>query len=122
MSMFSRNSRGNQNQNGNYGSNRYQKKGGFFGGLLNMVGSGGRSNDYNNQNTQNYNQQMQNQQPVGMTGSVCGKCNSQIAVGAKFCLECGEKVNGPLFCLECGEKLPLNAKFCLNCGTKTNAK
>ncbi|MDA8229078.1 MAG: zinc ribbon domain-containing protein [Desulfitobacterium hafniense] len=56
----------------------------------------------------------------GANAIICSKCNSQIPVGSKFCLECGEKVNESLFCMNCGEKLPPNAKFCLKCGNKIN--
>lgn len=75
----------------------------------------------------------------------CPKCGAILPDGAKFCLECGEKVenNSELikcpncgktvhkgkFCSECGYKFPLicpncgaelkdGAKFCFECGTK----
>ena len=77
----------------------------------------------------------------------CAGCGAALPEGAKFCLECGEKVAPPVpdgmivcpqcgntvakgkFCLECGykfitacpqcgkETVP-GAKFCLECGTK----
>lgn len=77
----------------------------------------------------------------------CQKCGNELPEGAKFCLECGSKIEPPIkegmlkcpkcesivpagkFCLECGallketcgncgaEKIP-NAKFCLECGNK----
>lgn len=75
----------------------------------------------------------------------CAKCGKPLPSGAKFCLECGERVvdfagaicpncgktvPGGKFCPECGYKLlnnckncgkplPAGAKFCLECGTKT---
>ncbi len=77
----------------------------------------------------------------------CAKCGAVLMANAKFCLECGEKVQPPVpdnmvicpscgktvmkgkFCLECGYKfvtacpkcgaeLPNGAKFCLECGEK----
>lgn len=76
----------------------------------------------------------------------CPRCNESIPENAKFCLNCGEKIeivpDGMIicpeckktvqkgkFCLECGHKfitvcpkcgneLPENAKFCLECGEK----
>lgn len=77
----------------------------------------------------------------------CASCGKEIPQGAKFCLECGAKVELPKpagmitcpkcgavvpegrFCLECGAKLEAacakcgaklipGAKFCLECGTK----
>ena len=41
--------------------------------------------------------------------------------GAKFCLECGEKVvavpAGSVVCPKCGATVP-SGKFCLECGEK----
>lgn len=77
----------------------------------------------------------------------CLKCGASLPAGAKFCLECGEKVQPPVpdgmvvcpqcgntvakgkFCPECGYKfisvcptcgkeITPGAKFCLECGTK----
>lgn len=49
----------------------------------------------------------------------CAKCGAALPNGAKFCLECGEKVvdikEGHIICPKCGEQVP-KAKFCLNCG------
>jgi ribosomal protein L40E len=61
---------------------------------------------------------MYNQPVANPNVLICSKCSSQIPVGSKFCLQCGEKVCNELFCLNCGEKLPLDAKFCLKCGNK----
>lgn len=52
---------------------------------------------------------------------VCPKCNAPLVVGAKFCLQCGEKIeqaNAKVFCPSCGNELPAGSKFCMNCGTK----
>ena len=77
----------------------------------------------------------------------CPNCGRKLGEGAKFCLECGEKIETPIeqgmkkcpkcgmivpegkFCLECGFKLEQvcnkcgakiipGAKFCLECGEK----
>lgn len=89
--------------------------------------------------------------PVKPHGTVkCNNCGKEVPNNAKFCLECGSKiealaeneiicpkcgkktVNGK-FCMECGEKLqavcpncgkeiPSGAKFCLECGTRLEDK
>ena len=47
----------------------------------------------------------------------CPKCGAPCTAGAKFCLECGEKLGAPgTVCPECGTTLPAGAKFCSNCG------
>ena len=85
--------------------------------------------------------------PAAPAGTKCAKCGAALQPGAKFCLECGEKVTPPLaenemicpkccakvakgkFCLECGAPLIVKckncnkdlapgAKFCPECGTK----
>lgn len=40
----------------------------------------------------------------------------ELPESAKFCLECGEKVEQELVCPSCGKVLPQDAKFCLECG------
>ena len=45
----------------------------------------------------------------------CGHVNPQ---GAKFCLECGQKLEQGVPCPSCGHINPQGAKFCLECGTK----
>lgn len=88
-----------------------------------------------------------NGQSAPTAQKTCAKCGAALHDGAKFCLECGEKVLPPVpegmvvcpecgktvvkgkFCLECGHKfitacpkcgneLPSGAKFCLECGEK----
>ena len=54
--------------------------------------------------------------------TVCQKCGAELAGGAKFCLECGEKVapklpEGMISCPECGSTVS-KAKFCAECGYK----
>jgi ribosomal protein L40E len=118
MSFSSRSSNGKHYKNGHYGSNHYQKKG-LLGSLFNMIVSRslshGKNNNYGNQYN---NAPMHNQPTANQNAMNCGKCNSQIPAGSKFCLQCGEKVSDVLFCMNCGEKLPPNAKFCLKCGNK----
>ena len=48
---------------------------------------------------------------------ICPKCGEEIEANAKFCENCGEKLEAK-FCSNCGEKLKANAKFCSKCGTK----
>ena len=52
---------------------------------------------------------------------MCKNCGNELVEGAKFCMECGTKVETELVCAECGMKLPLNAKFCMECGTKVES-
>ena len=75
----------------------------------------------------------------------CPKCNAELPANAKFCFECGSKIemlaDDEMICPKCGEKtkkgkfcflcgaplvnkcskcgteVPPNGKFCLNCGT-----
>lgn len=49
---------------------------------------------------------------------VCSKCGKKLAPNAKFCLECGTKVEEEKFCPKCKSKLKANAKFCSECGEK----
>lgn len=50
----------------------------------------------------------------------CAKCGIKIPANAKFCFNCGEKIEQPqkIFCSECGSPMPADAKFCMNCGTR----
>ena len=50
----------------------------------------------------------------------CPKCGAMIKATAKFCPECGEKleVNTERVCPECGAKVSNRAKFCPECGAK----
>ena len=52
----------------------------------------------------------------------CAKCGAELPAGAKFCLECGEKVapaipEGMIVCPSCN-KVVAKGKFCLECGHK----
>jgi membrane protease subunit (stomatin/prohibitin family) len=49
----------------------------------------------------------------------CVKCGAGLPAGAKFCLECGEKIvpADMVICPECGNTVP-KGKFCPECGHK----
>ena len=51
-------------------------------------------------------------------GATCSKCQARLSLGAKFCSECGAKIESARFCSECGEKVSASAKFCPSCGKK----
>ena len=46
----------------------------------------------------------------------CPKCQFENREGARFCLECGEKLE--LDCPKCGKTFPLSARFCDECGRR----
>ncbi|MBI1925747.1 AAA family ATPase [Candidatus Poribacteria bacterium] len=46
----------------------------------------------------------------------CPKCHHQNPPQAKFCMECGAKLEQ--ICSKCGAELPPEAKFCTACGTQ----
>ena len=50
----------------------------------------------------------------------CPNCHTKLAANAKFCPECGNKVEAkkPAFCTECGEPINPGSKFCSSCGAK----
>ena len=50
----------------------------------------------------------------------CPNCNAAIPAGAKFCLECGQRIStqsGNIICPNCGQETA-PGKFCLHCGQK----
>ena len=49
---------------------------------------------------------------------VCKSCNATLVDGAKFCSQCGSKVEVEIVCSQCGVKLTEEAKFCFSCGAK----
>ena len=51
-------------------------------------------------------------------GKTCSSCGANVSPSAKFCPECGQKLNVKSFCSECGEEVSPNAKFCPSCGKK----
>lgn len=80
--------------------------------MANVMGQNIVNNQQNNQpnNTQNF--------PVK-----CPKCGQGLPEGAKFCFNCGEKLETvatkEFYCMECGTKNPAGSKFCINCGKPT---
>ena len=44
----------------------------------------------------------------------CPECRQENPSGAKFCLECGQRL--PAGCEACGQPVPAGAKFCVECG------
>ena len=46
----------------------------------------------------------------------CTNCHSEFSDSAKFCPECGTKVNNVKYCSQCGMKLQPNVKYCPQCG------
>ena len=48
----------------------------------------------------------------------CPSCGNPILAGAKFCSNCGEKLQAENVCPKCGEAVQPGAKFCMNCGEK----
>lgn len=120
MSIFSRSSRGHHYRNGNLGSGYYQR-GGILKHIFGVISSGYDShNPYYPPNTLQNNHPLQNEPTPCQAAIFCGKCNSKIPSGSKFCLECGEKVGNGLYCAGCGQALPQGAKFCMKCGQKAN--
>ena len=53
--------------------------------------------------------------------ATCPQCGTALAKNAKFCPECGAKIQTAQHCTECGAKLTLGTKFCPECGTKVGA-
>ena len=51
-------------------------------------------------------------------GNTCPNCNAQLAIGAPFCGNCGNKVSSGNSCNRCGTTLGSNIKFCPKCGNK----
>lgn len=55
---------------------------------------------------------------------ICNKCGTELSDGAKFCPECGEKVDltEPGKCPSCGAQNAEGAKFCRECGAALNSE
>ncbi|HUG54087.1 MAG TPA: SPFH domain-containing protein [Vicinamibacteria bacterium] len=53
--------------------------------------------------------------PAGAT-TPCPRCQSPVALGAKFCANCGAPMAAPAPCAKCQSPLAPGAKFCANCG------
>ena len=68
----------------------------------------------------------------GKAPDVCAKCGAPLAPDAKFCDQCGTRVEEPApaeapveepaVCTECGAELKEDAKFCNQCGTPVPEK
>ena len=61
--------------------------------------------------------------PESLTENVrCSNCHTKLDVNAKFCPECGYKIEEkkPAFCTECGAPITPASKFCSSCGAKIN--
>jgi predicted nucleic acid-binding Zn ribbon protein len=52
-----------------------------------------------------------------LAAGTCAACKAPLAPDAKFCTECGTKVNAKS-CPKCGTTLPAGSKFCGECGAK----
>ncbi len=50
--------------------------------------------------------------------TACPACGHKNPAGAKFCLECGEKILQEVRCPSCGAVIPKESKFCLECGAR----
>jgi membrane protease subunit (stomatin/prohibitin family) len=64
--------------------------------------------------------QSKNDSPGGAK-SPCPKCGAANLANAKFCTECGEKMQTgaqTVPCVKCGAALAAGSKFCNECGTK----
>lgn len=50
----------------------------------------------------------------------CKNCGTDLPASAKFCFNCGQKVEAPIkvYCTRCGVLLPAGARFCMNCGAE----
>ena len=48
----------------------------------------------------------------------CQNCGAELRDGARFCRECGTRVqySSPRYCRECGSPIPQDNKFCPSCG------
>ena len=57
-------------------------------------------------------------QTVAAGEATCSNCGAKISKTAKFCPECGTKVESAKFCPECGASVQAGAKFCPECGKK----
>lgn len=78
------------------------------------VAVGGAMGDMAKNTLGSMNQAPQQSVPTGT--NKCPKCGAELAAGAKFCPNCGNKVGN--FCPKCGAELAPGAKFCPNCGNK----
>ena len=58
--------------------------------------------------------------------NICENCGAELKEGARFCQECGNKVETPKekanFCPNCGNELTSGEDFCSECGIKIDSK
>lgn len=63
--------------------------------------------------------------PAAQPAETCPNCGNQLPPNAKFCLECGTKLEASaaseIVCPACGQKTP-SGKFCINCGQPLASK
>jgi membrane protease subunit (stomatin/prohibitin family) len=60
-------------------------------------------------------------EPDVATKAKCSKCGAANVANAKFCVDCGAKMETTaqtMACAKCGAQMPADAKFCSECGTK----
>ena len=48
----------------------------------------------------------------------CLKCGAEVSSTAKFCGECGAKIEHKNYCPECGTEVKPEHRFCMECGTR----
>ncbi len=53
--------------------------------------------------------------------ATCPSCNAPLAANAKFCPECGAKIQVQKHCTQCGAVLNPGTKFCSECGAKVES-
>jgi membrane protease subunit (stomatin/prohibitin family) len=73
------------------------------------------------QQAQGGQQQPAGQQGQPVTGPICAKCKTQLALGAQFCSSCGAKVASWIVCPKCTAQMPPESKFCSSCGASLAA-
>lgn len=61
---------------------------------------------------------MQNNKIDSLNKVRCQKCNTLNSENAKYCSNCGGKINNERHCVKCDAKLDENAKFCSECGAE----
>jgi membrane protease subunit (stomatin/prohibitin family) len=59
------------------------------------------------------------EKPAAAPGTIaCPNCGTANPADAKFCNNCGTKLQGTTACPNCGQENSAGSKFCNNCGTK----
>ena len=103
-------------------SNEGSMSSGFLGagmGLGMGVGVGGAVGaGFNDLAHQTVNGAMGQGQPQQSAGTACPSCGHINPAGAKFCQECGTKLETGIRCPSCGHINPAGAKFCQECGAR----